>query len=367
VCVSSTRRGSGSWRRGLTLSVVAVLTACGLFGDPDPPGEKEVDTGPEPEPVRLLSRGFSAMGTLFEITVVGDRARDEEAIEAAFDEIRRVEDLLTVWKPEAPLLAVNEAAGADPVAVPEELFSVIERAVEISERTGGAFDISFASMGRVWNFDTDRPVLPDPKVVKSSIRLIDYRRIALDPKRRSVRLEAKGMRLSLGGIAKGYAADRAAEVLRRRGVTDFAIFGGGDQLVAGRKGDQPFSVGIQDPRKPSRHFARLTMPDGGAVVTSGDYERFFVIDGKRYHHIIDPATGYPAEGAVSVTVVAKSATVADALATGLFVLGPERGMELVEADPQLEAIFVDEKLEIRVSSGLGRRVEVHPIAPGRER
>jgi thiamine biosynthesis lipoprotein len=350
------------WPAILVALPLSASLGCGLFAPDDPPEPKEVDTGPKPAPVQLLSRGFSAMGTLFEITVVGEGDEAEEAIAAAFDEIRRVEDLLTVWKPEAPLLAVNERAGGKPVEVPEELLGVILRAIEISDRTDGAFDVSFASMGRVWDFNTDNPSLPDPAEVKRSIRLIDYRSIEVDPDRNTVRLASKGMRLSLGGIAKGYAADRAAQILRDRGFDDFAVYGGGDQLVSGRKGEQPWSVGIQDPRTPSRHFARLSMPDGGAVVTSGDYQRFFLVDGKRYHHIINPATGYPAEGAVSVTVLAHSATVADALATGLFVLGPERGMALVEADPKLEAIFVDDRLETRVSSGLRKRVEVNPIA-----
>jgi len=345
--------------------VVALTTGCGLFAPEDPPQAKPVDTGPEPVPVGLLSRGVSAMGTLFEITVVGEGGAAEDAIAAAFDELRRVEDLLTTWKPEAPLLAVNEQAGGKPVPVPEELFAVIERAIEISERTGGAFDISFASMGKVWDFDSGNPTVPDPAEVKRAIRLIDYRKIELDRDRGTVRLATKGMRISLGGIAKGYAADRAAEVLRERGFDDFTVYGGGDQLVAGRKGDEPWRVGIQDPRLPSRNFAQLPLPDGGAVVTSGDYKQFFMVDGKRYHHIIDPATGYPAEGTVSVTVLAHSATVADAMATGLFVLGPDRGMELVEADPKLEAIFVDRQLRARVSSGLRERVEVSPIAAGK--
>jgi thiamine biosynthesis lipoprotein len=348
-------------RQGIASAIASVLLgACTLCGEVEqvaPAAEPE----PRPEPVSVINRGISALGTLFEITVVGRGAAAEQAIQAAFAEVRRVEDLLTTWKPEAPLARVNEAAGGKPVSVPAEVMELIERSIEVSKRTGGAFDVTFASMGKLWDFGVDAPSLPDPREVARRIKLIDFRKLELDRENGTVRLARKGMRLSLGAVAKGYAADRAGAVLRERGHGDFIVFGGGDLLVSGSRGAEPWSVGIQDPRKQTRRFAKLTVPEGGAVVTSGDYERFFVVDGKRYHHIINPRTGFPAQGAISVTVLAPDAILADALATGVFVLGPDEGMALIESDPQLEAIIVDDELDVHVSSGLKRRVDVSPI------
>jgi thiamine biosynthesis lipoprotein len=346
------------------LPVLALVTACDLLGEAKQP-RPEPEPEPRPEPVTKVNRAVSAMGTLFEITVVGAGERAEQAIDAAFAEVRRVEELTSTWKPTTALSRVNEAAGGKPVTVPGELLAVVEQAIQVSERTAGAFDVTFASMGRVWDFGGE-PALPDPREVQRRRKLIDFRQLEVDRARGTLRLARADMRVSLGAIAKGYAADCAGKVLRDMGFDDFIVYGGGDQLVSGSEGGKPWTVGIRDPRKKTRNFARVQIPQAGAVVTSGDYERFFVVDGKRYHHIIDPATGYPAVGTVSVTVVAPRATVADALATGLFVLGPEKGMALVEADSELEAIFVDEDLKVLVSSGLAKRVRVSPIERAEE-
>ena len=191
--------------------------------------------------------------------------------------------------------------------------------------------------------------------------LIDYRAIATDDKHRTVKLTKPGMRISLAAIAKGYAVDRAVAVLRENGLKDFIVFGGGDLFVSGRRGDRPWRVGIQDPRDRSRHFARFEADRDIAIVTTGDYEAFFVVDGERYHHVIDPATGYPARGTVSATVIAPTATLADALATGIFVLGPREGMALIESDRDLEGVIVDDHFSPMVSSGLRNLLVLTPI------
>ncbi len=353
----------------LLLTVVFASAACGGEERGDN-ATREVAYKPAtqaPEPpqpqVRIVHRSVASMGTLFELTLaVGEESADvDQAARAAFDEIKRVEQLMTTWQADSPLSRVNAAAGSASVRVPAELLDLVESAVGISTLTKGKFDISFAAMGGLWNFKADRPRLPDRREIKRRLALIDYRAIRIDRAKSTLRLAKPGMRIALGAIAKGFGVDRAAAILRERGFKNFIVYGGGDLFISGKKGERPWSVGIQDPRSGSRYFVRLELPEGGAVVTSGDYEKFFILDGKRYHHIIDPATGFPAEGAVSVTVLAETAARADALATGLFVLGPEEGMRLIEADPKLEGIIVDKALAVKVSSGLKSRAQLSPI------
>lgn len=346
------------WAEIATWPIAAGLLAC---WSPEAPTPEPPPPPPPPPAAEVVTRAHAAMGTLFEVVAVGETAAAEQAIEEAFAEIRRVEELLSTWDPAAPLARVNDAAGGGPVPIAAELLDVLEECQTISGLTGGAFDVSFASMGKIWDFRAETPALPTAAEVARGIALIDYREIELDRRASTARLRRKGMRVSLGAIAKGYAADRAAAVLRRAGFDDFAVYGSGDVLVSGTRGGRPWTVGIPDPRSPNRNFASVSWPAGGAVVTSGDYQSYFEMSGKRYHHIIDPRTGFPAAESVSVTVVAPSAARADGLATGLFVMGPARGMALVEQDPQLEAVFVDSALQVTVSTGLRPHVEVRPI------
>jgi thiamine biosynthesis lipoprotein len=318
---------------------------------------------PRTPEIELVQRGVHAMGTVFECTVAaaGNRAPAEAALEAVFEEIRRVEALMTVHRKESPLSKVNAESGDEAVPVPEELLFLIAESKKISELTQGKFDISFGAVGRLWDFTSDRPRLPDPSELKRSLPLVDYRLIDVNFEAHTVRLSQKGMRIGLGAIAKGYAVDRAAQLLKSKGFENFIVYGGGDLLVSGNKGGRPWRVGIQNPRDRARYFAKLELERGGAVVTSGDYEKFFELGGKRYHHIIDPATGYPAAHTVSVTVVSDSAARADAFATGIFVLGPEKGMALIESEPSLEGVIVDSELNTTASSGLKDRIEVEPL------
>lgn len=310
------------------------------------------------------------MGTLFDITVAladgKDRSMAEDAIKAAMADVERVEGIMSTWRQDSPISKLNAAPAGRAISMPEELVGVIREAKRISELTGGKFDISFAVMEGVWDFRSDEPVLPQKSEIKDKIRLIDWQGIRIDDEKSTVALRRKGMKISLGAIAKGYAADRAGAVLEEHGFHNYIVYGGGDLLIKGTKGDRPWKVGIQDPRNRNRYFARLSFDRKGAIVTSGDYEKFFVRNGRRYHHIIDPETGYPAQGTVSVTVIAETSMSADALATGVFVLGPEKGMALVESLEGVEALIVDENLEPHVSSGMKKVIELTPIAPPAE-
>ncbi len=328
------------------------------------PQDSPDQTVRKPSEVQVIKRATEAMGTFFDCTVAltgGEREDAEAAIGAAFKEIARVEALMTTWDPESPLSKVNAASGGPGVAVPEELLTIIERSKRVSAQTGGKFDISFGAIGRLWDFKAKSPKPPAPAALAAALPLVDYRSVIVDRDKGTVRLAKPGMRIGLGAIAKGYAVDRASAILRSKGFDDFIVYGGGDLYISGKKGDRPWKMGIQNPRDRGAYFAKFSLEKDGAVVTSGDYEKFFELEGRRYHHIIDPATGYPAKGTASVTVVAESTALADALATGIFVLGPEKGMALIEATPSLQGVIVDESLDIAVSSGLRGRIEVKPL------
>ncbi len=290
------------------------------------------------------------MGTAFEIQVVTtDPRAGAAAIEAALDEVARVEELLSEWKPTSQISAVNLAAGGTAVvAVGAELYEVVERALEISELTAGAFDITYAACGHLWSFRDSR--IPTDAELQACLPSVDYRRVELVTAGRGIRLPDAAMKIGISGIGKGYGVDRAAALLESRGIKDYTVDGGGDLRVRGRNEAGPWRIGIADPRRPGT-LARTLELDAGAVVTSGDYVLFFDQDGRRYHHILDPRTGRPAKRSIAVTVIATSATDADALATGLFVLGPQRGLELVEKLSGIEALITDPDLVEHASSG----------------
>jgi thiamine biosynthesis lipoprotein len=289
------------------------------------------------------------MGTTFEIQVVSaDAALAEAAIEAAFAEVERVEDLLSEWSETSEISAVNRDAGDEPVVVGPDLFGVVERSLGISELTRGAFDVTFASCGRLWSFG--EPGIPSREELTACLSHVGFGRLELDTARSTLRLPEAGMRIGIAGIGKGYGIDRAADVLESRGITDLLVDGGGDIRVRGANVERPWTLGIAHPRESGRPYATLQL-DRGAIVTSGDYQLYFDLDGVRYHHILDPSTGLPARGAIAVSVVAPTAMDADALATGLFVLGPEEALAVVEALPDVEALVFDPEMTVHVSSG----------------
>jgi FAD:protein FMN transferase len=334
-----------TWR---LLAAVAALAACVACGG----GTLPATTRPQ-----LVERAGAAMGSDLRLTAfTADRAAAEHAFDEVFREFERLEALMSVWRPGSDVLAINAAAGAHAVKVSVEIREALRTARQISEWTGGKFDVTFGPLSDLWKFDHDQDnTIPDGAAVRSRLPLIDYRQIEIDEAAGTVFLARKGMRVHLGGIGKGYAVDKAVAILRRAGLRDFLIQAGGDLYAGGLKDGHPWRLGINDPRGPAgRSFATVDMSDG-TFSTSGDYARSFVKDGVRYHHILDPATGQPARGCRSVTIVADSALVADGLSTGVFVLGPEPGMALIERLPDVEGVIVTAKNEVLVSSGLKDR------------
>ncbi len=294
------------------------------------------------------------MGSSLEIEVFGpDQAVCDRAVADAREELERLDRMMTDWKPDSPLMDINKAAGKHPVAVPPELYFIIERSIRVSELTEGAFDITFAGAGKLWNWRAREPVVPDEATVKASLENVGWKGIVLDPEKRSVFLSKPGMRIGLGAVGPGYAGDLAMGKIRARGIRDACVNLSGDVLVIGKKAGAPWNVGITHPRKKSESIAVLPVSNA-AVSTSGDYERYFEKDGRRYCHIIDPRTGYPAAGCQSVTIVAPNLAFADALATGVFVLGPEKGMALVEQLEGVQALIIGADGVLTVSRGLKR-------------
>ncbi len=296
----------------------------------------------------------SMMGTSIEMVVCGaGREVSEKAVEKAYGEVKRIETKLSVYRKETKLSEINRAAGARRVEVDEEMYRLIEASKRFSLLSGGAFDITVQCLADLWDFGGPGFHVPLPSRVESRLDRVDYRKIRLRAKDSTVFLEKEGMAISLGGIAKGYAVDRAVAILRKSGIPGGIVSAGGDLFAYGRKenGDV-WQVGVRNPRAHDRNIGVLPVSNM-AVATSGDYERYRVFDGKRYHHIIDPRTGYPSEGCMSVTVVTDRTMTADALATAVFVLGPQEGMALLERLPQVEGIIVDQGGKITTSTGLG--------------
>ncbi len=326
-----------------------------------PPGAG--DGGPAPDPAssaRLVERTYVTMGSELRLSAW---TPDERAAAAAFgevfDEFDRLDRLMSVWKPGSDVLRMNAAAGTRPVDVSPEVLEALRVARQVGDWTGGKFDVTFGALSDIWKFDHDRDgVVPGRAQIEARLPLVDYAAIRVDEARGSVFLPRPGMRVHLGGIGKGLAVDRAVAILRGRGLRDFMIQAGGDFYAAGHRGGRPWRVGIQDPRgHAGAVFAALDLSDA-TFSTSGDYERAFVKDGRRYHHLLDPDSGEPARGCRSVTIVADRAVLADALSTGVFVAGPDAGMALIERLPNVEGVIVTARNEVLVSSGLRGRLEI---------
>jgi thiamine biosynthesis lipoprotein len=244
---------------------------------------------------------------------------------------------------------VNRAVGRKTGEVPAGAFFIVERSLKMSELTDGAFDITFAGAGKLWNWRD--PKLPTPEEVKAALKDVGWKGVRLDEKARTIFLERPGMKIGLGGIGPGYAGDLAMDKIRKLGLRDACVNMSGDIMVIGKKNGQPWSIGITHPRKKGESIAVLPVTNA-AVSTSGDYERYFEKDGKRYCHIIDPKSGYPADLCQSVTIVAPNLAFADGLATGVFVLGPEKGMKLVESLEGVQALIVAADGKLLMSKGL---------------
>ena len=293
------------------------------------------------------------MGSRFDITVVAnDSIQANKYIDTAVEEISRIEKLISSWDDNSQTSEINRNAGTKPVKVDKELFDLIERAIGISKLTDGAFDISYASMDRIWKFDGSMTKMPSKEEITASVEKVGYKNIVLDKKNNTVFLKLEGMKIGFGAIGKGYAADNAKDLLILKGVTSGIINASGDMNTWGKQPNgNEWKVAITNPMDKNKVFALLPITNG-AVVTSGNYEKYVNFNGKRYTHIIDPRTGYPSTGIVSVTVFAPKAELADALATSVFVMGKEAGLDRINQLPKIECIIIDDNGNITKSKNI---------------
>lgn len=308
----------------------------------------------------LVEGSRASMGAEIHVSAwTGDEPVARATFQEIFAELDRLESLMSVWREGSDIVRLNAAAGVKPVAIGSDVMDALRAAREVGDLTDGAFDVTFAAVSDVWKFDHDQDNrIPPREDIERRLPRVDYRALVLDSTARTAYLPRAGMRAHLGGIGKGYAVDRAAGILRSRGISDFMIQFGGDLYVAGAHGERPWRLGIRDPRGPAdRIFAAIELTNS-SFSTSGDYERFFMHDGRRYHHIIDPRTGEPARGSRSVTIVADTAALADALSTGVFVMGPDKGMALIERLPKVDGVIVGDDNRVLVSSGIRERLQI---------
>ncbi|MCL9770248.1 FAD:protein FMN transferase [Flavobacterium sp. HXWNR69] len=302
---------------------------------------------------QIFKKKQSLLGSPFEITVVAkDSVEGDYFTSLAIDEVKRVEHLISDWIPTTQISKVNQNAGIQPVKVDQEVFDLVERAIKISKLTSGAFDISYASMDKIWKFDGSMKAMPTEEAIKKSVEKVGFQKIVLNPQDTTIFLKDKGMKLGLGGIGQGYIADKIKILLQEKGCKSGLVNVSGDINTWGKQPDgKSWTVGIVNPINKNKVFATFPLDDS-AVETSGSYEKYVTFNGKRYSHIIDPRTGYPASGIVSVSVFAKQTEIADALATGIFVLGVEVGLDLVNQLKGIGCIIVDEKGVIHTSKNI---------------
>lgn len=302
---------------------------------------------------QIFKKKQSLLGSPFEITVVAkDSVQGNLFSDLAIAEVKRIENLISDWIPTSQISKVNQNAGISPVKVDKEVYDLVDRATKISKLTSGAFDISYASMDRIWKFDGSMKEMPTPEEIKKSVEKVGYQNIILNPKDTTIFLKNKGMKLGLGGIGQGYIADKIKVLLQEKGCNSGLVNVSGDINTWGKQPNgNPWTVGIVNPMNKNKVFATFPLDDS-AVETSGSYEKYVTFNGKRYSHIIDPRTGYPATGIISVSVFTKQTELADALATGIFVLGVEVGLDLVNQLKGVGCIIVDDKGGIHVSKNI---------------
>ncbi len=372
------------------MRLVGFVAACaclgGLWGcneHPTPHEQRTAASEPSRASVRSGTTGSefvaskveysgSAMGTSVTFIATTKPGLSEEkiqdAIKAALKEIQRLEALMSSWRPESDVSRINAHPGQF-VSVSPETLAVVQKGLWAGRQSEGTFDVTFQTLSGLWKFGDAgdaKPSPPDPREVERLRHFVDFRKVEVKQAERKVKIGPK-QQLGLGGIAKGYIVDAAAHVLSRAGVRDFLVRAGGDLFGSGRKpSGEPWVAGIQDPRgKHDDYFATIELTDH-AFSTAGDYARAYTYRGKRYHHIIDPRTGYPATESHSVTVWAETALLADAIDDGVFILGPNKGLELVESIPGVGAVIVDKDNKVWVSARLKGRVRIlHQPTPGK--
>ncbi len=302
---------------------------------------------------KTSSKIISLMGSRFELlALASDENIREKAIEDAIEEIARIENIISSWKPDSETALINSNAGIKPIKVSTELFNLIERSLKVSKLTNGAFDISFSSIDKFWTFDGHQMAMPDSAMIQATFSKINYKNIVLNRIDQTVFLRKKGMKIGFGAIGKGYAANRAKKIMTKQGIISGMINAGGDLIAWGsQEQGNPWQIGIADPSKQKDYIAWLDIVNM-SVVTSGNYEKFVIIEGKKYGHIINPKTGYPVEGIQSVTIVSPDAELSDALSTSVFVLGITEGLELVNKLKNVECLIIDNKNKIWTSDKL---------------
>jgi len=300
-----------------------------------------------------FKRTLILMGSRFDITVVASNEKEgNEYIDSAIFEITRIEKLISSWDLNSETSLINKHSGIKPIKVDKELFDLIERSIAISTLTNGAFDISYASMDRIWNYDGSMRKMPSDEEISISIKKVGYQNISIDKEAQTVFLKLKGMKIGFGAIGKGYAADKAKALLIEKGVKAGIINASGDLNAWGKQADgSDWMVAITNPLNKNKVFSWLPINDS-AIVTSGNYEKFISFDGIRYSHIIDPRTGYPSTGIISTSIMTSNAELADAISTSVFVMGVETGLDFINQLKGVDCIIIDEENKIHISNNI---------------
>ena len=281
----------------------------------------------------------------------GHQLQTQKALEHAVLKMQKLVDLISSWEQTSDTSRINQSAGGDPVHVDSHLIRILLKSKEVSDYSKGAFDVTFSSIGKLWKLRPILPQIPTEQEINKALELVDYHLLNINAENNTAQLVKKGMRIDLGGIAKGSVIDQGAKSLLNDGFEDFLINAGGDIRVYTSSTETPWPIGITNPRDPKGDVLATLSLSGGSVVTSGDYEKTVVIDGKRYHHIINPRTGYPVDHCISVTVLAQDAETADAFSTAFFVMGPVKGLRLCEKLDGIEAMFIDNQCHVTGSPG----------------
>ena len=302
----------------------------------------------------LSNRVLKLMGNRFEFTVIAENKEiGNQAIEQAITEVKRIEELLSTFKTSSQANEINDQAGIKPVKVDREVLQLISRANKISAITDGAFDITYGSIDKsLWNFDLKMTSLPDQETALKTVDLINYHHVLINDEECTVMLKNKGMRIGFGGIGKGYAADKAKQILQNLGIKSGIVNAAGDLITWGEQlNGSAWTIGIADPEQSSRPFSSLNISNM-AIATSGNYEKFVIIDGKRYSHTIDPKTGLPVSGIKSVSIICPSAELADALATPVVVMGVKVGLNLINQLKHVDCVIIDDHDKLYTSKNI---------------
>jgi FAD:protein FMN transferase len=301
----------------------------------------------------VRTRMATLMGARFDITIVAkDSLTAEQYIDTVINEVSRVEFLISDWKPASQVSQVNQNAGIAPVKVDREVLELTERAIHISELTKGAFDISFAAMERIWKYDGSMTEMPTPEAVQKAVEKVGYKNIIIDKANSTIFLKLKGMKIGFGALGEGYATDKCRDMLLARGIKAGIVNGSGDMSTWGKQPNgSNWTIGISDPFHRGDLYAIIPLHQS-AVTTSGSYEKYIELNGKRYSHIINPATGYPATGLISVTVFGPSAEMSNAFSTSIMVMGKDAGFALLKKFPNYHCIMVSDEGQFYPSPGV---------------